>query len=132
KTRSINLYLQMVGRGGRITNKIFKPKFKVIDVGNTNELFGSWSDERDWKPYFYDKFRAPVGNPKPLKTRDCHKCEAVLAANSLTCVYCGAERIYQNGAKGSLINKGVKITPSPNKIIRYCEDNSLDCNMARK
>ena len=132
KTRSINLFLQMVGRGGRITNKIFKPKFKVIDVGNTNELFGNWSDERDWNPFFYDKFRIPVGKPKPAKTRECHECEAVLAANSLTCMYCGAERVYVNGSKGSLKNKGVKITPSPNKIIRYCEDNSLDCNMARK
>lgn len=132
KTRSINLYLQMVGRGGRITNKIFKPKFKVIDVGNTNELFGNWSDERDWNPYFYDKFRAPVGKPKPLKTRDCHECEAILAANSLTCMYCGAERVYANGARGVLKNKGAKVIPSPSKIIRYCEDNSLDCNVARK
>ena len=132
KTRSINLFLQMVGRGGRITNKIFKPKFKVIDVGNTNELFGNWSDERDWNPYFYEKFRTPVGKPKPAKTRECHECEAILAANSLTCIYCGAERVYINGAKGSLKNKGEKITPSPNKIIRYCEDKSLDCNIARK
>ena len=55
KTKSLNLFTQMVGRGGRITDKIFKPKFKVIDMGNNFEDFGNWSDKRDWNELFYKK-----------------------------------------------------------------------------
>jgi superfamily II DNA or RNA helicase len=132
KTRSINLYLQMVGRGGRITNKIFKPKFKVIDIGNTQELFGNWSDEREWDGYFYNKHRRIVGKPKPAATRICHNCEALLSANSLTCDYCGAEKQYTTTLKGVLKNDAKIIIPKPDFIVKYCSENNLDCNDARK
>lgn len=132
KTKSINLYLQMVGRGGRITDKIFKPSFKVIDMGNNDEDFGSWSKNRDWKTYFYKKEIKPVGPAQPTAVRDCHKCEAVIAANSLICPVCGAEREYHGGVKGLAYRNGKPQIPSPNKIVEYCERNNLTTLDARK
>jgi len=132
KTRSINLYLQMVGRGGRITDFIFKPKFQVVDMGNNNELFGRWSDNRNWNNYFYLERVFKVGAPKPASTRTCHNCEALIAANSLDCEYCGVARVYNGVSSGSIISDTKKIIPSPEKIIDYCFKNNLDCNVARK
>ena len=132
KTRSINLFIQMAGRGGRITNKIFKPKFTVVDIGNNLELFGKWSDKRNWSEYFYNQSVSPVGSPKPMQTRECHKCEAILASNSLRCEYCGVERVYNGRSNGSFSVAGKKIIPSADKIVQYCEQNNLDCNFARK
>ena len=39
-TKSLALYIQMVGRGGRITDKIYKPHFKFIDMGGNIQRFG--------------------------------------------------------------------------------------------
>jgi len=132
KTKSINLYLQMVGRGGRITNKIFKPSFKVIDMGNNNEDFGKWSDKRDWKPYFYDKETKPVGTASTASVRDCHSCESIISANSLICPECGVERVYNGGVNGKPKRDGKAVIPNPHKIVEYCENNNLDTLQARK
>ncbi len=132
KTKSINLYLQMVGRGGRITDKIFKPKFKVIDIGNNNKTFGKWSSKRDWNEYFYNDKTIKVGKPKPASVRTCHKCEAIVASNSLVCEYCGAEKVYNGKTSGVLKRDGKMIIPTPDKIVSYCELKDLDCNDARK
>jgi superfamily II DNA or RNA helicase len=97
KTKSINLYLQMIGRGGRITDKIFKPSFMVIDMGNNNEDFGKWSDKRNWEEYFYKCEQKAVGTANPASIRTCHSCESIVASNSLICEVCGEERIYNQG-----------------------------------
>jgi superfamily II DNA or RNA helicase len=135
KTKSVNLYLQMVGRGGRITNKIFKDSFTVIDMGNNNEDFGAWSDEREWNSMFYDKETIEVGKPKPAAVRECHSCESIIAANSLICEVCGSERVYFStalSATGTPIRKGEYRLPNPEKIIDYCEKNQLETLDARK
>lgn len=122
----------MVGRGGRITNNILKPSFKVIDLGNNAEDFGSWSDNRNWNNYFYNKITTPVGTPLPTATRDCHICEAIIAANSLVCTECGAEREYKGGINGLAIINGKPVMPKPYKIIEYCEKNDLNTLQATK
>jgi superfamily II DNA or RNA helicase len=134
KTNSINLFLQMVGRGGRITDKIFKPSFKVIDMGNNiNDLGGKWSDKRDWMHYFSFKETKSVGAPTPASVRECHACESVVAANSLICPVCGTEKKYtQGGVTGLPKRNGKPVIPRPEKIIEYCEKNDLDCLSARK
>jgi superfamily II DNA or RNA helicase len=126
KTKSINLYLQMVGRGGRITDKIIKPSFKVIDLGNNDEDFGRWSKPRDWKDFFYKKEVKKVGTPRPLATRDCEDCGAINSANSLYCFNCGSERKYKgSGVKGLAYRNGKPIIPTPDKIVDYAEKNNL-------
>jgi superfamily II DNA or RNA helicase len=134
KTKSINLFLQMVGRGGRITDEIFKPSFRVIDMGNNAEDFGKWSDERNWNYMFSQETVKEVGKPQPTAVRTCHSCEGVVAANSLTCPLCGAEKSYTNGQTvvGLPRREGKPTIPSPNKIIDYCLRNNLECVDARK
>jgi superfamily II DNA or RNA helicase len=132
KTASINLFLQMVGRGGRITDKILKPSFKVIDMGNNIKDLGKWSDVRDWNQYFYRSEVKTVGTSTPA-VRSCHQCESIIAANSLFCEVCGAERLYIGGVSSGLPKRdGKLIIPKPNQIVEYCESKDLECLEARK
>ena len=133
KTKSINLFLQMVGRGGRITDKILKPSFRVIDMGgNIEDLDGAWSEPRDWESYFSGGVTKPCGTPKPAIVRTCHNCESIIAANSLICPICKAEREYKDGVTGLPKRDGKPVIPKPAQILDYCEKNNLDMLNARK
>jgi len=132
KTKSINLFLQMVGRGGRITDKILKPSFRVIDMGNNNEDFGKWSDKREWKGLFYDKETKEVGPAQPAAVRTCKECESIVAANSLKCEICGVERVYSGGVLGLPTRQGKPVIPNPQKIVEYCEKKEVNILTARK
>ena len=132
KTKSINLFLQMVGRGGRITDKVFKPSFRVIDMGANIKDLGAWSDTRDWDKYFYTKEIKEVGKPKPASVRTCHNCESIVASNSIICPECGIERRYIKGVTGLPKRNGKIIIPTPQKIVEYCASNNLNILDARK
>jgi superfamily II DNA or RNA helicase len=131
KTTSLNLFQQMVGRGGRIS--LGKFSFKLIDMGNNVRDHGSWSSKRDWSDLFYKSDINIVGTPKPAAIRSCHKCEAVCAANSLICESCGEERKYtKGGVTGLPMLNGKPVIPSPEKIIEHCQRNNLKLLDARK
>jgi hypothetical protein len=49
-TRSLTLYLQMIGRGSRILPD--KKEFTIIDLGNNLTRFGLWDDYIDWETIF--------------------------------------------------------------------------------
>ncbi|MFN3639352.1 MAG: DEAD/DEAH box helicase [Flavobacterium sp.] len=49
-TKSLTLYLQMIGRGSRIIPG--KDSFTVIDLGNNLARFGLWTDFFDWQHIF--------------------------------------------------------------------------------
>jgi superfamily II DNA or RNA helicase len=134
KTQSLNLFLQMVGRGGRITDKIFKPSFRVVDMGGNIDDLGEWSKRRNWNDYFYGGEVKPCGTPKPAIVRTCHKCESIIAANSLICPKCGEEKrfVTGSGVTGLPVRNGKPVIPSPSKILYYCLENDLDCAQARK
>jgi superfamily II DNA or RNA helicase len=133
KTQSINSYIQMVGRGGRITDKIFKPTFKVIDLGNNHNDFGKWSDKRDWAELFYLKLEPKkVGVSQPGAIRVCHACQGITPVNSLHCAECGVERLYIGGVIGLPQLNGKPILPSPESIINYCLKSNLGLLDARK
>jgi superfamily II DNA or RNA helicase len=132
KTQSLNLFLQMVGRGGRITDKILKTSFRVVDMGNNCKDFGHWSSPRSWNDYFYKSEVKPCGTPKPAAIIVCHNCEAINAANSLTCSECGIERIYKGGVTGRPTRNGKPTIPTPGQIIEFCKKNNYDTLIARK
>jgi superfamily II DNA or RNA helicase len=54
-TMSLSLYIQMIGRGARITKKIDKDKIIVIDGGKNIEKHQYFSYNRNWKKIFRDK-----------------------------------------------------------------------------
>lgn len=83
-TTSLPLYLQMIGRGSRVTDT--KKTFTILDFGMNIQRFGYWHIDREWSL-----------NPpkKKKKTKDvfpvkfCPSCGAVLSVNVKTCEYCG-------------------------------------------
>jgi superfamily II DNA or RNA helicase len=87
-TMSMPLWLQMAGRGGRITDS--KSAFTIIDMGGNAITHGDWCDARDWE----DIFKNPVKPGKatglaPVKS--CTNCDAIIAASARVCKFCGYE-----------------------------------------
>ena len=81
-TTSLPLYLQMVGRGSRVTDT--KNEFTVLDFGNNVKRFGFWDDPREWS---LEKVGSSSEGVAPVKT--CPECEALLAASVQICGFCG-------------------------------------------
>jgi superfamily II DNA or RNA helicase len=79
-TKSLPLFLQMVGRGSRTTN--VKDSFTILDFGNNITRHGFWEEEREWSLQKKEKKKglAPV--------KDC-KCGALLRLSLMKCPYCG-------------------------------------------
>lgn len=131
-TQSLSLYHQIVGRGGRITDKIYKPFFLCIDLGGNLGRFGSWSDDVDWEKIY--------NNEKEKKTRIreledfiiCHNCDALI--ESYDCEVCGAiEPPKRKATSKIVIAEQVKEMPppTPNSILRYAEAKELNINDAK-
>jgi len=81
-TKSLPLFLQMVGRGSRTSEN--KKEFYILDFGNNIQRHGFWEQDREW---------SLVKKPKPkgvAPVKDC-KCGALLKLNIRICPYCGFE-----------------------------------------
>jgi len=79
-TKSLPLFLQMVGRGSRTT--LVKKEFTILDFGNNITRHGFWEEDREWSLQKKEKKKglAPV--------KDC-KCGALLRLSLMKCPYCG-------------------------------------------
>ena len=83
-TKSLPLYLQMVGRGGRVTET--KKEFTVLDFGGNILRHGFWHDSIDWA----DKFHNPKKkNEGVAPVKECPKCGALVRASAKECKECG-------------------------------------------
>lgn len=83
-TKSLPLWLQMCGRGGRISEG--KILFEIWDFGGNFERHGLWQQERVWKLEPPKKKRDTVGASPVIK---CPECEAMHPMNVSICEYCG-------------------------------------------
>jgi superfamily II DNA or RNA helicase len=83
-TKSLPLYLQMVGRGSRVHKT--KKEFTILDFGNNIYTHDFWHIDRVWKleKEVKEKGVAPV--------KSCKNCDAILPAVAKFCEYCGAEQ----------------------------------------
>jgi len=130
-TKSLSLYHQMVGRGGRITNTIFKPYFKLIDLGGNVKEFGSWSENVDWAELYKNEVE------KKCQVRDledfivCYNCSALI--NSYDCPVCGAKKKEKKASSKVVIAEEITKLPPPkaNHILKYSISNNLDVNEAK-
>lgn len=86
-TKSLTLFLQMVGRGSRTTPG--KTDFTVLDFGNNIQEHGFWHQERKW-----------ILKPPPKRKRkeddiasikNCPECGAMIAVSLRKCTECGYE-----------------------------------------
>ena len=88
-TKSISLFLQMCGRGSRVTDT--KKEFTILDFGNNVQRHGFWEQERSWNL----KAKKKKQGVPPVK--DCPECFALLPARVMECNYCG--HIFQKSEK---------------------------------
>ena len=79
-TKSISLFLQMCGRGSRVTDT--KKDFYILDFGNNISRHGFWEQEREWN---LKKKRKKEG-VAPIK--DCPECGSILSARLMECPEC--------------------------------------------
>lgn len=82
-TKSLPLYMQMIGRGSRIAPE--KDGFIILDFGNNVHRHGLWEQERKWT---LDKKKKKAGIA-PMK--DCPACDAIVAATVMVCPSCNHE-----------------------------------------
>jgi hypothetical protein len=80
-TTSLALYLQMVGRGSRVTGT--KKNFTILDFGNNMETHGPWHEDRLWS---LEK-RPAKGGVAPHKK--CPNCEYLCHNSFKECPSCG-------------------------------------------
>lgn len=84
-TKSLPLWLQMVGRGARvIPNK--KDTFTILDFGGNIDRHGLWETQYDWKDIFFNPTKF---TPGVAPVRECESCEAIISTSTRICPYCG-------------------------------------------
>jgi superfamily II DNA or RNA helicase len=79
-TKSISLFLQMCGRGSRVTEN--KKDFTILDFGNNVQRHGFWEQERQWNL----KKKKKREGVAPVK--DCPECGAIVPAPVMVCSEC--------------------------------------------
>jgi len=85
-TKSVALWLQMVGRASRTTPR--KSAFTILDFGENVTRLGFWQEPRDWAQIFLHPKKKGEG-VAPIK--DCAACGFVAYASARICANCGAE-----------------------------------------
>ncbi len=85
-TKSVALWLQMVGRASRRTSA--KSDFTILDFGENVTRLGFWQEPRDWAHLFENPKKKGEG-VAPVK--DCPACGFVAYASARICANCGAE-----------------------------------------
>jgi len=132
-TKSLSLYHQMVGRGGRVSPNTYKPYFILIDGGGNIQEFGKWSDHVDWTKHFYNNEK-----PKPKKesleqTKQCNNCGMIHARTEISCPNCNYEypkkEIKVIGGEIAVLTDEIPL-PNGRKIVNYVEKVDKDKNFA--
>jgi superfamily II DNA helicase RecQ len=85
-TKSVALWLQMVGRASRRTQT--KSAFTILDFGENVTRLGFWQEPRDWA-YLFENPKKKGEGVAPVK--DCPACGFVAYASARICANCGAE-----------------------------------------
>lgn len=83
-TKSLPLWLQMLGRGSRMAPG--KDSFTILDLGGNIDRHGMWHLKRDWTD-IYNNPPKPGESPAPMKS--CPKCDAILFGGASKCQFCG-------------------------------------------
>jgi len=87
-TKSLSLFLQMVGRGARPSDIIFKDQFIVTDLGGNVDRFNQWSSDRDWTRLF--KYGLNPAKKAKETLIQCDSCGFNWMGTSLDpCAECG-------------------------------------------
>lgn len=88
KTKSLALYLQMIGRGSRPFQS--KEYFNIIDMGSNIIEHGWYDDIREWSLYPKKKSSGKKGIA-PIKECGNKECGCLVPAVTKICKFCGYE-----------------------------------------
>jgi len=115
-TTSLPLFLQMVGRGSRITDT--KKDFTILDFGNNIHRHGFWEADRNWSLDLEKKKRTKK-DVAPVKF--CKECEAIVAMNCRVCPECGAILVKEKEKEAVEI---MLAELTPNQIMKKANDDN--------
>ena len=82
-TKSLPLFLQMCGRGSRVTET--KKEFTILDFGNNIKRHGFWEEDRVWS------LKRPEKKEGEAPIKECPECFALVASRVQICPYCKHE-----------------------------------------
>ena len=88
-TKSVALYLQMVGRGSRTTET--KKDFMILDFGNNVLRHGFWHQDRVWRLENDRTRKARADREDIYPIKDCPVCGYLVQKNTKYCPGCGYE-----------------------------------------
>jgi superfamily II DNA or RNA helicase len=86
-TRSLPLWLQMCGRGSRLSPG--KNDFIILDFGENTKRHGFWNDDRTWTL----ELAKPPKKKGAAPVKECKGCGALIHSNVVICQYCGHEHL---------------------------------------
>lgn len=137
-TKSLSLWLQIVGRGGRKTDVIYKDSFTVLDFGNNISEHGKWSEARDWTKIFNEGIGKKKGRKSDIANFwECKECGHFNEQGADPCEGCGApkKKTIKKPLK-AIEGKVVALEPYPKpngeKIYKWTVQNKQDRNFAFK
>lgn len=85
-TKSLALYLQMIGRGSRTYEN--KEHFIIIDLGKNTDRFGFYDSPYDWE--FMFKFGKSVSDGTGVApSKECPECSFIQHTRKIVCENCG-------------------------------------------
>jgi superfamily II DNA or RNA helicase len=95
-TTSLPLYLQMIGRGGRVLDcerhlpieERIKKYFTVLDYGANYLRFGLWDSDREWDELWKMPKKSKEG---VAAVKMCPQCEFIVNVSISKCPNCGYE-----------------------------------------
>lgn len=86
-TKSLSLYLQMIGRGSRLFEG--KEKFTVLDLGKNTTRHGFYDNNFDWQTFFTHGTKKDKGNKESaMPIKECPECGFTLHTRIVTCPNC--------------------------------------------
>lgn len=88
-TTSLPLYLQMIGRGSRLSPKTCKTHFTVLDYGENYLRHNLWDYQHDWEDLWKNLKKKKKEGAAPVKS--CPMCEYIVFASVRKCPNCGYE-----------------------------------------
>lgn len=116
-TTSLPLFLQMCGRGSRITAN--KKSFTILDFGNNIKRLNFWEAPREWSLKKEQK-KKKDGVP-PIK--ECKSCGAFIPAQTKVCKFCNFEYIQEEKERNPFAE--LVLLPKP-KILSIASKSSIE------
>lgn len=111
-TKSVALWLQMVGRASRTTST--KKEFTILDFGENVMRLGFWQEPRNWAELFKNPKKKGEG-VAPIK--ECKNCGFVAYASAKICTNCGEPFPEQLKTETEVIAELKKLSYNQNRAI---------------